>query len=186
MRVFIAIELPASVHELAEERVRFLRAEFPGVRASWERTEKMHITLKFLGEIDERRLTKVQNSITQAAKNFRPFEISIEETGAFPPRGVPRILWLGVKDDSETLSKFQSKLEDEFAKIGFEKEKRKFHPHITLARIRMPDGAKRLRDRHEQLNFQSDIFAVYEIVLIKSVLSSAGSSYTKLSSHPLL
>lgn len=183
MRVFIAIELPASVRELVAKRNLHLREEFPRVRAGWERVEKMHITMKFLGEVDEHQLTKIQDTLTQTVKDFRPFEISIEGTGAFPPRGVPRILWLGVEDESETLLLIQERLENEFAKIGFKKETRKFHPHITLARIRTPDGAKGLREKHEQLDFQSEAFMVSEIFLIKSQLSPSGSQYTKLSSH---
>lgn len=185
MRVFVAVELPLSVRELVAERARLLREEFPRVRASWERAEKMHITLKFLGEVDEARLTKVQNAITQEAKDFQPFEISIEGAGAFPPRGVPRILWFGAKDESESLSGLQRKLENEFARIGFKKENRKFHPHITLARVRTPDGVRDLREKHEQLDFHSDAFMVNEIILIKSELSPSGSHYTKLSSHRL-
>lgn len=185
MRIFVAVELPLSVRELAAERARLLREEFPRVRASWERAEKMHITLKFLGEVEETLLTKIQNAIAAAIKDFQPFEISIEETGAFPPRGAARVLWLGAKDERETLAGIQRKLENEFAKIGFKKENRKFHPHITLARIRTPDGAKDLREKHEQLDFQSDAFIVNEIVLVKSELLPSGSRYTKLSSHKL-
>lgn len=186
IRVFIAIELPASVRELALKHIQLLRNEFPQVRASWERIEKMHITLKFLGDIDEKQFTYLQRAMEETAKEFQSFVISTEGTGAFPSRGVPRILWLSVNDNSGMLSKLQSRIEDKCSEIGFKREDRAFHPHLTLARIRTAEGARSLREKHEQLGFQSEQILINEMIVMRSELLPTTSQYTKLSSHLLL
>jgi 2'-5' RNA ligase len=163
-----------------------LREKFPRARASWERAEKMHITLKFLGDIEEKRLQSVNKVVETVASAFQPFEMSIEGAGAFPPRGAPRVLWLGAKDDSGNLVMVQEKLENEFARIGFKKETRRFHPHLTLARVRAPEGAKELREEHERIDFNTSSFTVEEIVVMQSELLPSGSRYTKLSQYKLI
>lgn len=186
MRVFIAIELPENIRELAAKHNRLLRESVPRVRAGWESIEKMHITLKFLGEIDEKQLDDVQKTVEETAKEFHSFELSIVGTGAFPTRGVPRILWLGVSDGAGFLSKLQSRIETKCAEIGFKREKREFHPHITLARIRTAEGARSLGEKHKQIGFQSEQFSVNEIIVMRSELLQTTSQYTKLSIHPFL
>lgn len=186
MRIFVAIELPASVRGLAGERIKLLRGEFAKrPRVTWEHAEKMHITLKFLGEVDEKKLAALQTAAEKTAHAFEPFDLAVADAGAFPREGTPRVLWLGIKDSADVLTRLQRKLEDECAKAGFQKETRKFRPHLTVARIRTPEGSNELRERHEQLEFQSETFSVNEIVVMQSELLATGSTYTKLSSHRL-
>jgi 2'-5' RNA ligase len=181
LRLFCAIELPLVVREEAARRIEHLREQFPRARATWERAEKMHLTLKFLGDVEETRLQSVNKVVEATASAFQPFEMSIEGAGAFPPRAqVPRVLWLGAKDDSNNLVVIQEKLKDEFARIGFKKEARAFHPHLTLARVRAPENAKELREEHERLEFKTPSFIVEEIVLMQSELLPSGSRYAKI------
>lgn len=185
IRVFCAIELPLNVREEAARRIEHLREKFPRAKASWERAEKMHLTLKFLGDVEEKRFQSINKTVEMVASAFQPFEMSIEGTGAFPSRGIPRVMWLGAKDDSGNLSRVQEKLEDEFARVGFKKETRAFHPHLTLARVRAPEDAKELREEHERLDFKTPSFTVEEIVVMRSELSPSGSRYTKIAQHDL-
>jgi len=185
LRVFCAIELPADVRARAAEHIAHLRERAPDVRASWERAEKMHITLKFLGEIESSRVTDLRSAAERAAGNVAPFDLSIEGAGAFPPRGLPRVLWLGVVDSSGRLAELHQSLEDECAREAFAREEKRFHPHLTLARIRAPQGARELARLHQEKGFEAAGFAVKELIVLRSELGPRGSSYTEISRHPL-
>ena len=184
-RVFVAIELPADIRHRVARHIAHLREELPEVRASWNREEHLHLTLKFLGDI---RVTDVEG-LSRAAENsarvFRPFELHVEGCGAFPRRGTPRVLWIGIDDPTEGLGELYRALEDNCAAAGFPREPRPFNPHLTIARLRKPRGARRLAEIHKQRDFEKMSFAVDQLTVIRSELSSAGSRYTVLSRHVL-
>jgi 2'-5' RNA ligase len=184
-RVFYAVELPAHIRARAAEHIARLRDALPEVRASWEREEKLHLTLKFLGEIEASRIAMLSNAAELAAHSFQPFTCGIENAGAFPERGQPRVLWLGVSDASGGLAKLQQALENECARAGFAREERAFRPHLTIARVRAPKGARRLAELHQELGFELMEFPVTELVLIRSELGKGGSRYTVISRHSL-
>lgn len=183
LRVFCAIELPVEVRARAAEHIARLREAVPEVRASWERTEKLHITLKFLGEIAPASVEALSGAASSATRNTQPFTLALSGTGAFPPRGDPRILWLGIGDSSGALIELQSRLEEECAVAGFAREKRPFHPHLTLARIRAPQGARRLAQAHRETGFEAMEFAVADLIVMRSELGAGGSRYTEISRH---
>jgi 2'-5' RNA ligase len=185
LRVFCAVELPADVRARAAEHIARLREEAIDVRASWERAEKMHITLKFLGEIAGARVSDLQSAAERAASSAQPFELSIEGTGTFPPRGRPRVLWLGVADASGGLIRLQQHLEDECASEGFARDQKRFHPHLTIARLRYPSGTQRLATLHKEMDFKTDAFSITDLIVLRSELGPRGSSYTEISRHSL-
>lgn len=185
MRLFCAVELPALIRERASEHIAVLQRLAPDVRAGWERPEKLHITLKFLGEIEESRARLLSAASERAAGSVEPFHLSIEGAGAFPPRGPARVLWLGLKDATGALSLLQRRLEEECSVEGFPREARPFKPHITIARLRHPAGARRLAALHEEKGFAPAGFSVHDLVVIRSELGHGGSRYTELSRHPL-
>ena len=184
-RIFCAVELPEAVRSSAAAHIARLRESAPDVRAGWDKPEKLHITLKFLGEIETARLEALERAARRAASRVAPFSIAAEEAGTFPPRGQPRVLWLGIRDESENLSSLQRGLEDECALEGFPREPRAFRPHLTLARLRAPAGARPLADLHRQTGFSSDPFTVAEFVVMRSELGRGGSRYTAISRHTL-
>ncbi|MBC7909547.1 MAG: RNA 2',3'-cyclic phosphodiesterase [Pyrinomonadaceae bacterium] len=184
-RVFFAVELPANLRERAAEHIACLRDALPEVRAGWEREEKMHLTLKFLGEIGTSRFASLSSAAELAAQNFQPFTCGIENAGTFPERGQPRVLWLGVSDASGNLARLQQALENECARAGFAREERAFRPHLTLARVRAPKGARRLAELHQEMGFELMEFPVTEMVLIRSERRPEGSRYTVISRHSL-
>ncbi|HKS26176.1 MAG TPA: RNA 2',3'-cyclic phosphodiesterase [Pyrinomonadaceae bacterium] len=185
LRLFCAIELPQDIRALAADFITRLREAAPDVRASWEREEKLHLTLKFFGDTEESRVEPLTGALERAASGLNPFELGFQGTGAFPPSGLPRVLWLGVRDPLGNLIALHRQMEDACAAAGFERERKRFHPHLTIARLRSPEGAKRLAGLHKAAEFETESFTVTEIVLIKSELLPQGSRYTKLSSHRL-
>src|SRR5688572_26405387 len=106
-RLFCAVDLPGEIKALAAEQQESLRAAAPQVRASWEQPGKLHLTLKFLGEIELPRVEPLTLAAGRAAEGLRPFELTVVGTGSFPPRGVPRVLWLGLEDSSGLLARLR-------------------------------------------------------------------------------
>ena len=184
-RTFCAVELPDGVKSRVAEHVRRLRDGFPHVRASWDKPEKLHITLKFLGEIEPARVEELSRAAGRAAGGVGPFELSVSGPGSFPPHGPPRVLWLGIEDASGRLAGLQRSLEDECAAAGFARESRPFRPHLTVARIRSPQGARELAAAHRESRFEPQTFTVSELVVMRSELGPGGSRYTPLSHQPL-
>jgi 2'-5' RNA ligase len=185
LRVFCAVELPPEVRARAAVHIESLRDAMPDVRASWDRAEKLHITVKFLGQIEATRVASLSQAAARAAASLNPFTLTIEGAGAFPPQGSPRVLWLGVTDSSGGLARLQSSLEDACAAEGFKREQRPFHPHLTIARLRNPQGTRKLAAQHHAQGFASDPFEVTELIIIRSELSPHGSHYTILTRHRL-
>ena len=182
LRLFCAIELPAEVRARTFEHLRRLRESAPQVKASWERAEKLHITLKFFGEIEAGRLPALTEAAGRAAARGATFKLTLAEAGTFPAGHNPRVLWLGATDGTGQLARLRERLEAECAAAGFPREARDFHAHITLARIRTANAAaRRLARYHAQLGFAPISFQVNELVVMHSELAPGGSIYTPLS-----
>ncbi len=180
-RVFCAVELPPEVRAQLQDHIARLRKEIPNVAASWSRVENIHLTLKFFGNVAVDRIETISRAVDQTVKEFSPFEISVGEPGAFRTQ----VLWIGVKDLSGKLSGLHKRIDDECAAEGFEKEDRAYRPHLTIARIRRPQGARRLADAHLQMRFDPLPVPLKEVIVFRSELSSRGSNYTSLSRHHL-
>jgi RNA 2',3'-cyclic 3'-phosphodiesterase len=182
-RVFCAVELPPQVRARAADHAARLRERSTEARASWPRADNLHLTLKFLGEIVKERVEALSNAAESAAQSINPFDLTLEGAGAFPPRGSPRVLWIGINDASGGLVRLQSRLEDECAAAGFAREERPFHPHLTLARIRAPQGARELARLHRETGFAAIEFPVTSLLVMRSELGAGGSRYTEISRH---
>jgi 2'-5' RNA ligase len=184
-RLFCAVALPEDVRAAAAAHGARLREAFPRVRTSWERPEKMHLTLKFVGEVERERAVELSGAAARAAGTATSFDLSVGGTGTFPPHGQPRVLWLGVEDTGGGLALLQRQLEDACAAAGFPREARPFSPHLTLARVREPRDARELAASHRETNFAARTFNVDEILVIRSELGPGGSRYTTISRHQL-
>jgi len=185
VRVFFAVELGEEVRRRVVDHISNLREQLPEVRASWERPEKLHVTLKFIGNIEPDKRAVLSEAAERVASTLAPFHFVISDAGAFPVRGSPRVLWLGARDDSGSLVRLQRGLEDECEGVGFPREARAFHPHLTIARLRRPEGARELAALHEEKGFAPSEVFVEALLLIQSELGPAGSRYTELSRHIL-
>jgi RNA 2',3'-cyclic 3'-phosphodiesterase len=185
-RIFCAIELPADVRAQLQDHIRKLREAVPDVAASWTRVENIHLTLKFFGNVAVDRVAAISGAASRTGKQFSSFQVGIGGTGVFPKPSRAQVLWIGVSDPEGKLSALQKTLEKEFALEGFQKEDRAFRPHLTIARIRRPDGARRLAEIHLQTEFKSHEIKVGELIIFRSELSSQGSKYTAISHHQLI
>jgi len=184
-RVFCAIDLAVSVRASLMRPINRLRESVPHAQASWSREDNLHLTLKFLGEIQTTRLSALSNAAGCAVSDFSPFEITLGEPGVFPEHGTPRVLWIGVKDESGKLAEIHTRLEEECARQGFARGARPFHPHLTIARLRNPQGARELALAHKEQHFEPTEVIVSELLVIRSELGGAGSKYSVISSHRL-
>jgi RNA 2',3'-cyclic 3'-phosphodiesterase len=181
LRLFCAIELPAELRARAFAHLKRLRDSAPSVKASWERAEKLHITLKFFGETEAGRLSAVTEAVARAAAAAQPFDLTMAGAGTFPTGHNPRVLWLGAADPTGQLARLYERLEAECAAAGFPREARPFHAHITLARVRTANAAaRRLARYHTQLGFPPASFQAHELTLMRSDLGPGGSRYTPL------
>ncbi|HKY30118.1 MAG TPA: RNA 2',3'-cyclic phosphodiesterase [Pyrinomonadaceae bacterium] len=184
-RVFCAVELSSSVRKKLIEHSTRLRELAPDVQASWSREQNLHLTLKFLGQVQTSRLERLSKAAAKAATGLPTIQLSIEETGAFPKHGRPRVLWVGVKDASGGLRELQRRLEEACDREGFAKEERTFHPHLTLARLRNPQSAQELVTAHKQLSFEPMAVTVRELLVLRSELNTKGSKYSVISRHEI-
>jgi len=178
-RIFVAIDISAEARRKISDYITELRGEFSNVRVGWERPEKLHLTLKFLGDIDETQLADLTEAVDKTAKQISDFKLRVSKTGAFPSEKNARILWLGIVDELKSLQKMNEILEIECERKGFAREKRNFKAHLTIARLREPHKSKELIERHLRNDFESNVFAVSGIVIYESQLQKSGSIYTK-------
>lgn len=180
LRLFCAVELPAEVRSLAAAHSARLRETGTAhVKVSWEREEKLHITLKFFGDVAAARLAALTESVARAAARASPFGLRLRGTGVFPTSRRPHTLWSGAEDNEGQLAALQRSLEDECARADFLRDPRPFRPHVTVARVRAVDAeSRRLALFHLETKFESGGFPVDEIVLMRSEFGARGSTYT--------
>lgn len=186
-RLFCAVELTEEARAAAFAHLTRLRATLAApARVSWERAEKLHLTLKFFGEVEAGRAEALAAALARAAEGARPLALRLEAAGVFPSAARPNVIWLGVSDEAGGLARLHARVGEECAGAGFPRERRPFHPHVTLARVRQADGeTRRLARRHVELGFGPVQFEAGEIVLMRSVLGPGGSVYAPLSRHAL-
>jgi 2'-5' RNA ligase len=179
-RTFCAIDLPDQVCSQLQQHVRQLREAVPEASASWSRPENVHLTLKFFGNVPKEKLTRISDVAARIAREFSSFVVRIGGTGVFP-----KVLWIGVEDPSGRLTELQHRFEEECAKEGFAKEDRAYKPHLTIARLRRPEGARQLAQTHSKTKFDFIEIRVSEFAVFRSQLSPKGSIYTVISKHEL-
>ena len=167
-------------HELKREK-------YPSVK--WVNPSSIHLTLKFLGEIETTKVQSISNAIIDASKNTKPFTVSIDKTGVFPNLKRPRVIWVGMTGDLDILHKLQQSIENQLVPLGFPVENRRFSPHLTLGRVR--DGTSsydcvRLGESISSLEIKAQpAFRVDSISFIRSVLTREGAIYSCLASIAL-
>jgi 2'-5' RNA ligase len=185
MRTFIALDLDPDIKTRLSDLLRRLRWRGPkGV--SWARELGLHITLKFLGEIDKDRAARVEEAIRTAAGAIPAFPLRVRGTGAFPPPPrPPRVLWVGT-DEPAAILDLQGRLEAGLEALGFDRETRPFHPHLTLGRVKSATG---LRDAAAELERVKEAefgeMTVRKITLYQSTLRPDGAVYSVLAEGAL-
>ena len=183
-RAFIAIELPEEITAFIHKIQEGLRSY--GLKARWVRPENIHLTLKFLGDINNEDIKKAGDAIISAAGENASMSLGAKGIGVFPGVKRPRVIWTGIAGQTKELADLQKTLDEKLETAGFPKEMRPFKGHLTIARIKGKVDARRLIDAMQEFGrFESKTFMADEVVLFKSELKPSGAVYTKLMSATL-
>ena len=140
-------------------------------------SKNIHITLKFLGDTDEKLVDKIEEILINSVKNINPFEIQLKDLGVFPNQNYIKVVWIGIKN-AEPIRVIAEKIDEQIINLGFNKEKRKFSAHLTVGRVKSAKSKKEilgLIDKYQ--NFEFENIKVSSINLMKSTLTSKGPIY---------
>jgi RNA 2',3'-cyclic 3'-phosphodiesterase len=178
MRTFIAIPLPPEGRKLLaalQETLRAFRAD-----VKWTAPASIHLTLKFLGEIDPAALPRLVDLIDRQTAGIGPFTLRMHGLGGFPNLRNPRVIWCGLEGDLEQLGALQRNVEAACCQAGFAPEERLFQPHLTLGRVRGKTNLQPLVDYIKIGSTLEHIFTADQIHVYESVLRPQGALYTVL------
>lgn len=180
MRTFIAIELSDEIKDALAQIQSHLK--YAGTDVKWVEKDNIHLTLKFLGEIDENKCEKVKTALDEIAKSVKPFEISLKDIGVFPKIEFPRVIWVGLDKGVKESTELAAKTDDALSKIGFDKEARPFAAHLTIGRVRSPKNKATLASKLTTyaLTLTTKLLLIQSVILFQSKLTPTGSIYTKL------
>ncbi|MFC1782162.1 RNA 2',3'-cyclic phosphodiesterase [Planctomycetota bacterium] len=187
IRCFIAIELNDAIQRKLGRLQNRLGGKLhhpPGI--TWVKPDHMHLTLKFLGDVDDTVINDVCSAASEAAAQVVPFEFELGSVGCFGSAASTRVIWVGVTTGLSHLEKLHQSVDKQLAQIGFPPERRKFSPHLTLARVRNVKVGSAVRpavDKLEPISFSAQ--NVSEITVFQSDLSSGGPVHTPLHHAPL-
>jgi len=182
MRTFIAIELPEQVKAKLSELQTLLKKS--GADVKWIDPHNIHLTLKFLGEIDEAKSAKISGIIEEVAKDSKQFRVNLSSCGAFPKIEFPRVIWIAVDKGDKEIKILAEKLEERTERLGIPREERSFSSHITIGRVKSPANkdklVRALKETENYFDGGNTEFDVTKITLFKSLLGSGGPTYEPL------
>ncbi|MEW5913664.1 MAG: RNA 2',3'-cyclic phosphodiesterase [Thermodesulfobacteriota bacterium] len=185
MRSFVALEMPAAVKEHAAQIVRRLKAS--GADVKWVPPDNLHLTLKFLGEVDPVRLPELIAALEGACAGRPALHLSVAGCGAFPKPSAPRVVWLGLEGQTAELAGLAAAMEEAMEPLGFEPEDRPFQAHLTLGRLRQgrrraktPPSAPLTRSLASLAGHTGPEFVAARVALMQSTLTPSGSVYDPL------
>ena len=181
IRTFISVPVPEPLFNL-QKKLKVTISEKIG-KIRWLHKDQIHLTIKFLGDTTEDSINDVRHVMQKVADEFKPFNISIQKTGCFPKIERPRVMWIGVSGELDKLYQLVEKIQKKLNPLGFPKDEKKYHPHITIARAKYPQ--KKTPDISTFLNTSFDPipFPIKKVQFISSELFPNGPVYTILSTH---
>ena len=188
MRLFIGIEVGDVIAREAAQVVETLRRRAaslaPHSRITWITPERMHVTVRFIGHVDDPQAAAIQEAFRQSIPVV-PFELAVAGTGTFPAKGAPRVVWAGIVGGVDAAQKVEQHVTMRLTPLGVEPEERPYHPHLTLARVKDP---ARLRTPALLEGLEQHVFGrvpVTAITLFESRLSPKGPTYVPVLHTPL-
>lgn len=188
IRAFVAIELPSQIKAALAQLQGSLRTS-KSASVKWVNPEGVHLTLKFLGNVDEAEIPALTKALSEAVRGVAPFSLQLGDPGAFPTAHAPRVVWVGVGGEIEPLCTLHNNIDRVLTPLGFPPEKRAFSPHLTLGRVRdeaSPSEKKRLGENVAKLKTgEKSSLRVESICLIRSTLTREGAVYSQLASFAL-
>lgn len=183
LRLFVAADISEAQRTAVLELIESLRKgiQFTNAHPKWVRPEGLHLTLRFLGKVDSQRVEKIVHMVESGLVGSQSFEFDLKRLGVFPDARKPRVLWVGVKKGKRELTDLAGKVDRALVTLGFEAERRPFHPHLTLARIKSMRGAEAMMEVvHSHREAQPGTGRVDHLTLYQSDLSPGGAKYTVL------
>lgn len=184
MRVFLGVSLPPAVQSSLQALQQAFHVSGRGIR--WVSADRMHITVKFFGEITQQQQQSLAAYLKVLAQKQSPFTVSLGPIGGFPSLSAPRVLWVGVEQGAASLVAFAQAVEQESRNHSFKPEERAFHPHVTLARIESPGISRRVGESSQAVKWIApDAWQVTGAVLYRSGLNAEGPYYEILEEFAL-
>jgi 2'-5' RNA ligase len=185
IRSFLAFELPVGIKKTVGEVAGEIRQS--GLDARWVKTENIHLTMVFLGNVKTEEIDSIGEKIGNICTGYGSFDIALKGVGCFPNKRRPRVLWLGLDGDIDRLSHFRDDLNTALNTFGVKEEKRPFRPHLTLGRFR---STRKMGSRLEEIlsnyaTLERPVESLNALYLFKSDLNPGGAVYTKLKLFPL-
>ena len=188
MRLFVAVEigetLAARAADVSHELQRRASAAAPRAKVTWVPADRLHLTIRFIGEVDEQTAAAVREAL-EPALAIDSFDLVLAGAGAFPKGGSPRVLWIAVTAGRQSLLAIEREVTSRLTPLGIEEEDRAYSPHLTLARVREPAGLKTERLLEGLTDRQIGTVGVDAITLFQSKLSPKGPTYIPLLRIPL-
>ena len=168
--------------EIQKELIRLqseLKKSLKG-QISWVEPKNIHLTLRFLGQIDDHQLEEIKKIVEEIAKRIKQFNMDLGVIGAFPDDSNPRIVWIGINFGFNQLNEINAELEDKLETINFAVGEKYFHPHLTIARIKSLDGKNMLHEITQKIHPKQLPETIDRLIIFQSELTPQGAKYTKL------
>ena len=175
MRAFIAIEMPKEIKEILLDAQKQINTEEAKIRPA----KAFHLTLKFLGEVEEKKTEEIKSALKEI--KFKKFNTVLTEIGVFPNENYIRVVWVGLDDSESKITNLQKEIDSKMEILGFKKDIR-FHPHVTLARVKFVGDKERFIKNLKEIKIKKESFQITEFKLVKSVLTPEGPVYEDLAS----
>ena len=178
LRLFIALPLQHEVEIELDRLLGILRLKGPDVK--WVTANNIHLTIKFLGDTEDKLVPKINAAIDEVAAKFHPFESTIDSVGGFPNLNSPRVIWVGGAQPIEEAARLAKEIDRRMYELRFEKEKRPFKSHLTLGRVREGRRVDELAAFLGTFKLEPIPLRLDRLVLFKSTLTPKGSIYERL------
>ncbi len=183
LRTFVAVKVEPGPQLL--QLLKDLKNTLPGEPVKWVEPDKLHLTIKFIGDIFPSQVDEIGEELNQVSKQFSSFSFELEGLGFFKNRGKPRVLFANIKD-GEVLQLLAAEIDNRLSTFGFEPEKRPFKPHLTLARIKFLKNKKtfyQFMENYRETFFQT--VTINEVIFYRSILKQEGPEYKELGDFKL-
>jgi 2'-5' RNA ligase len=181
IRTFVACTLDGPAAAALQGLQEHLRSS--GVSATWESIEKLHITVRFLGDVMPETLDRITAALTERCATFLPVDVLFTHLGGFPTLDAPRVIWAGAFETEPLLSIFRD-VESSIRSCGLTEERRAPHVHATIARVKPRDDVSRLTGAVKSFTFDPILTRASSLSIMKSVLHQGGSTYTRVTTIP--
>ena len=186
MRLFIAVEIPDEIKKNIVELINGLKKVEAGIK--WVEEKNLHITLKFLGSVEDKDLEKLISMVSKTVEDFGSFKVNFSGMGTFPEGKAPRVVWVGTTEGAEALVKLAGGLENSLSPAGFRSEQRAFKPHLTIGRIKAVPAGRQEKKGVDKLRVRMALIKnpkfgeamIDRIFIMKSTLTAKGPIYEKI------